>query len=221
LTYAALVSQRPTARSGSQFAVNERPDIEALVPPQTRALLDVGCGTGRLGASLKALGIPRVVGVDLNPAAAEQARALLDEVVVADIERDELPFEDASFDCIVYGDVLEHLVDPWATLDKQRRYLDPAGSVIVSIPNVAHWRNVLDVVRGRWEYTPSGMLDATHLRFFTWSGIEQLLDQAGYRIEHVKTPIARGSKSALLNRITRRRLEHLLVWRYVVVARPV
>jgi SAM-dependent methyltransferase len=215
------VTQRPTARSGSQFAVNERPDIEKLVPPRTQALLDVGCGTGRLGASLKALGITRVVGVDLNPAAAEQARALLDEVVVADIERDELPFEDSSFDCIVYGDVLEHLVDPWATLHRQRRLLAPTGAVIVSIPNVAHWRNVLNVVRGRWEYTPSGMLDATHLRFFTWPGIEHLLDQAGYRVVQVNTPISRGSKSWLLNRITRRRLEHLLVWRYVVVARPV
>jgi SAM-dependent methyltransferase len=214
------VTQRPTARSGSQFAVNERPDIEALVPPGTQALLDVGCGTGRLGASLKALGIPRVVGVELNPRAAEEARAALDEVVVADIERDELPFEDASFDCIVYGDVLEHLVDPWATLVRQRRLLDPEGAVLVSIPNVGHWRNVLNVARGRWEYTAWGPLDATHLRFFTWSGIEQLLDQAGYRVEQVKTPIAQGSKSWLLNRVTRRRVEHLLVWRYVVLARP-
>ena len=219
MTYSGVVTQRLTARSGSQFAVNERPDIKALVPPRTQALLDVGCGTGRLGASLKALGIPRVVGVELNERAAEEARAALDEVVVADVERDRLPFEDASFDCIVYGDVLEHLTDPWTTLAGQRRLLSAGGAVIVSIPNVAYWRNVLNILRGRWEYTESGMLDATHLRFFTWSGIEQLLEQAGYRIERVKTPIAHGSKSWLLNRITRRRLEHLLVWRYVVVAR--
>jgi SAM-dependent methyltransferase len=215
------VTRRLTARSGSQLALNERRDIEALVPPRTQALLDVGCGTGRLGASLKALGIPRVVGVELNPTAAEQARNVLDEVVVADIERDALPFEDASFDCIVYGDILEHLVDPWTTLLEQRRLLTSTGAVIVSIPNVAYWRNVLDVLRGRWEYTPSGMLDATHLRFFTWRGTRQLVEQAGYRVEQVKTPIVRGSKSWLLNRITRGRLEHLLVWRYVVFARPV
>jgi O-antigen biosynthesis protein len=214
------VTQRLTARSGSQLYLNERPDIEALVPPRTQALLDVGCGSGRLGASLKALGIPRVVGVELNPEAAEQARAVLDEVVVADVERDGLPFEDGSFDCIVYGDVLEHLTDPWMTLTTQRRLLSSDGVAIVSIPNVGYWRNVLNVLRGRWEYTESGMLDATHLRFFTWRSIEQLLDQAGYRVERVKTPIARGSRSWLLNRITRGRLEHLLVWRYVVLARP-
>jgi 2-polyprenyl-3-methyl-5-hydroxy-6-metoxy-1,4-benzoquinol methylase len=214
------VTQRLTARSGSQFAVNERPDIEALVPRGTQALLDVGCGTGRLGASLKALGIPRVVGVELNPEAADHARAALDEVVVTDVERDDLPFEDGSFDCIVYGDVLEHLTDPWTTLSRQRRLLTPDGAAIVSIPNVAYWRNVLNLARGRWEYTESGMLDATHLRFFTWSTIEQLLDQAGYRVERVKTPIGRASKSRLLNRITGGRLEHLLVWRYVVLARP-
>lgn len=215
------MTQRLTARSGSQLALNERPDIEALVPPSTRALLDVGCGTGRLGASLKALGIPRVVGVELNPEAAEQARTALDEVVVADVERNGLPFEEASFDCIVYGDVLEHLTDPWTTLSAQRRLLASDGVAIVSIPNVGYWRNVLDLARGRWEYAESGMLDATHLRFFTWRSIEQLLDQAGYRVERVKTPIARGSKSWLLNRITCGRLEHLLVWRYVVLARPV
>jgi SAM-dependent methyltransferase len=214
------VKQRLTARSGSQFAVNERPDIEELVPPHTQALLDVGCGTGRLGGSLKTLGIPRVVGVELNPRAAAEARAMLDEVVVADIEKDPLPFADGSFDCIVYGDILEHLVDPWTTLHSQRRLLTPAGAVVVSIPNVAYWRNVLDILRGRWEYTASGTLDATHLRFFTWAGIEQLLDQAGYRVERVKTPLVRGGKAWILNRITRGRLEHLLTWRYVVVARP-
>jgi SAM-dependent methyltransferase len=207
------VKQRLTARSGSQFAVNERPD-------HTQALLDVGCGTGRLGGSLKTLGIPRVVGVELNPRAAAEARAMLDEVVVADIEKDPLPFADGSFDCIVYGDILEHLVDPWTTLHSQRRLLTPAGAVVVSIPNVAYWRNVLDILRGRWEYTASGTLDATHLRFFTWAGIEQLLDQAGYRVERVKTPLVRGGKAWILNRITRGRLEHLLTWRYVVVARP-
>jgi SAM-dependent methyltransferase len=214
------VKQRLTARSGSQFAVNERPDIEELVPPHTQALLDVGCGTGRLGGSLKTLGIPRVVGVELNPRAAAEARAMLDEVVVADIEKDPLPFADGSFDCIVYGDILEHLVDPWTTLHSQRRLLTPAGAVVVSIPNVAYWRNVLDILRGRWEYTASGTLDATHLRFFTWAGIEQLLAQAGYRVERVKTPLVRGGKAWILNRITRGRLEHLLTWRYVVVARP-
>jgi SAM-dependent methyltransferase len=214
------VKQRLTARSGSQFAVNERPDIEELVPPHTQALLDVGCGTGRLGGSLKTLGIPRVVGVELNPRAAAEARAMLDEVVVADIEKDPLPFADGSFDCIVYGDILEHLVDPWTTLHSQRRLLTPAGAVVVSIPNVAYWRNVLDILRGRWEYTASGTLDATHLRFFTWAGIEQLLDQAGYKVERVKTPLVRGGKAWILNRITRGRLEHLLTWRYVVVARP-
>ena len=214
------MKQRLTARSGSQFAVNERPDIEELVPPHTQALLDVRCGTGRLGGSLKTLGIPRVVGVELNPRAAAEARAMLDEVVVADIEKDPLPFADGSFDCIVYGDILEHLVDPWTTLHSQRRLLTPAGAVVVSIPNVAYWRNVLDILRGRWEYTASGTLDATHLRFFTWAGIEQLLDQAGYKVERVKTPLVRGGKAWILNRITRGRLEHLLTWRYVVVARP-
>src|SRR3954466_2739730 len=100
------------ARSGSPPALNERPDLERLVPREARSVLDVGCGPGLLGAALKRRGVERVVGVELTPEAARRAAEVLDEVVVADVDVDELPFEDASFDCVIYGDVLEHLIDP-------------------------------------------------------------------------------------------------------------
>jgi 2-polyprenyl-3-methyl-5-hydroxy-6-metoxy-1,4-benzoquinol methylase len=115
--------------------------------------------------------------------------------------------------------VLEHLVDPWRVLREQRRLLADDGIAIVSIPNVAFWRVVLGLLRGRWEYTAHGTLDSTHLRFFTRRGIEQLVTQAGYRVERVVTPITPGGRSWWLNRLSAGRVEHLLVWRYVVVAR--
>lgn len=208
------------ARSGRQFAENERPDLEALVPEGAESVLDVGCGLGFLGAALKARGVHRVAGVELNPEAAEQARSRMDEVVVADVEQP-LPFPAGSFDCIVYGDILEHLVDPWAALRAHRPLLKPDGVVVISIPNIGFWRVVLDLARGRWDYASFGTLDRTHLRFFTLRGIEELCGHAGYVVDQVVTPLRRGGKSWWLSRVTSGRIEHLLVWRYVVVAHPV
>jgi SAM-dependent methyltransferase len=208
------------ARSGRQVAENERPDLERLVPRHAVAVLDVGCGFGRLGAALKRRGVARVVGVELSPVAADAARDLLDEVVVGDVEAVELPFPEASFDCVVYGDILEHLVDPWRVLRRHRGLLRRDGVALLSIPNVGYWRVLVGLARGRFRYEAAGTLDRTHLRFFTLEGIEELCGQAGLRIERVHTSIAPGGKSDRLNRLTRRRLEHLLVWRYVVEARP-
>jgi methionine biosynthesis protein MetW len=205
-------------RSGRQFAENDRPDLEALVPSDARIVLDVGCATGHLGAALKRRGVERVVGIELNPEAAREAEAVLDEVVCGNVDADELPWPDESFDCVVYGDVLEHLVDPWQVLRAQYRLVKPGGCVLVSIPNVGYWRVVVGLLRGRFEYTPDGSLDATHLRFFTRASVEELCRQAGLELVEVETSLDRG-KSARLNRLTRGRLEHLLVWRYVVVAR--
>lgn len=206
-------------RAGRQLAENDRPDLEALVPAEATAVLDVGCGPGRLGAALKRRGVARVVGVELTPEAAAAAAEVLDEVVTVDLDRAELPFPPGSFDCIVYGDVLEHLVDPWGVLRAHRPLLRTGGVVLVSIPNVAYWRVAADLLRGRFEYRGAGSLDATHLRFFTRRSIVALCEQAGLEVERVVTSVPPGTRSDLLNRVTGGRLEHLLVWRYVVVAR--
>lgn len=208
------------ARSGRQLARNERPDLERLVPADARDVLDVGCGLGLLGAALKRRGVTRVVGVELTPEAAREAREVLDEVLSVDVEAAELPFPDGSFDCLVYGDVLEHLVDPWRVLREHRRLVRPGGRVIVSVPNVGYWRVVADLARGRFEYAAYGTLDATHLRFFTGATLERLCEQAGLRVIRVETGLPPRSLSGLLDRLTHGRLAHLLVWRYVVVAEP-
>lgn len=210
----------PVARAGSQFVENDRPDLAALVPLDADAVLDVGCGPGQLGAELKQRGVARVVGIELNPRAAELAAGRLDEVITCDIETSELPFPDGSFDCIVYGDILEHLVDPWALLRAHRRLLRESGTVIVSMPNIGYWGVIRDLLRGRWEYTSFGTMDATHLRFGTLRTIRGMCEQAGLRVEAVHTSVPERSKAGLFNRLTRRRLEHLLVWRYILEARP-
>jgi SAM-dependent methyltransferase len=157
---------------------NER--LARLVPADACRILEVGCGEGRLGARLKALRPGReVFGVEREPAAAAVAARNLDRVFHLDVEQDDPPLEAGSLDVLLYGDVLEHLVDPLAALRRHRRLLRPGGIVLASVPNVQHHTVLTALLAGDFQYQPSGLLDATHLRFFTWSTVFKLFLDAG------------------------------------------
>lgn len=152
-----------------------------LVPAAAKRILEIGCAEGNLGAALKLQSPDRVVyGVEYVKAAAEKAAARLDQVFNIDVERDELPIEAGSIDCILYGDVLEHLTDPGAVLDKHRRLLAPNGTIVCSIPNIQHHSIITSLFRGDFHYTSQGLLDRTHLRFFTAASFTKLLLDAGF-----------------------------------------
>jgi len=159
-----------------------RPELLALIPQSARKVLDVGCGAGRLGEALKARQPAEVVGIEVVEPAAEAARARLDQVFAGDVEKIELPFADDSFDAIVCGDVLEHLRRPEDLLCRARGWLRPGGRLIASIPNVRHHTVVRALLDGNWTYEASGLLDRTHLRFFTRRDIEDLFRDAGFTI---------------------------------------
>lgn len=150
-----------------------------LIPAAGR-VLDVGCATGYLGAALMDRGCT-VAGVELDPVAAERAAAILGEVLVADLETVDLVahFGPESFDTVVLGDVLEHLRDPLRLLRGAMPLLRPGGSVVISVPNVTHGDLRLALLQGRWEYRDRGLLDRTHLHFFTRASLLQLLEDAG------------------------------------------
>lgn len=160
----------------------DRPELLALIPADARDVVDVGCGAGRLGRSLKARQPARVVGVERDPGAAAAARSHLDLVLEGDIESLEWPFPPASFDAVVCGDVLEHLRDPLAVVRRIRAWLRPSGTLVVSLPNVRHHSVVRGLLTGDWTYEPAGLLDHTHLRFFTRREIEKLLYRAGFAV---------------------------------------
>jgi GT2 family glycosyltransferase/2-polyprenyl-3-methyl-5-hydroxy-6-metoxy-1,4-benzoquinol methylase len=150
-------------------------------------VLDVGCATGALGAVLKAAG-SFVVGVEVDADAARVASSLLDEVLVGDVESE--PFFDqfpaASFDAVLFGDVLEHLRRPEAALERVRRLLRPGGVVVASIPNVAHAAVRLALLSGAFDYSPTGLLDETHIRFFTRATVKKLFDDASFAVVNVE-----------------------------------
>lgn len=143
-------------------------------------VLDVGCATGYLAAALSTAG-NRVWGVEVDPGSAEQARPHLVDLLVADLESADLVahFGTASFDVVVFGDVLEHLSGPADVLRRAVPLLRPGGSVVVSIPNVAHGSVRLALLQGQWRYRDLGLLDETHIRFFTRTGLDDLLRGAG------------------------------------------
>jgi SAM-dependent methyltransferase len=143
----------------------------------------VGSHTGYFSRVLRDHGC-EVIGVEINAEAAARASAagfdvrvgsVEDEALLADLPRD--------FDALLLMDVLEHLVDPWTTLSRLRAHLHPGGETLVSLPNVACWTMRRALLAGRWEYTRDGLLDRTHLRFFTFPTAQALIRDAGFTLE--------------------------------------
>jgi 2-polyprenyl-3-methyl-5-hydroxy-6-metoxy-1,4-benzoquinol methylase len=162
----------------------ERSDLLLLVPPLPAGsrVLELGCGEGRLGAVLRQRGL-EVHGVEVAAAAAEKARQVLDRVLTTDVERVDLDYPPGHFRLLLCGDVLEHLVDPWAVLQRLRRLLALDAVVVASVPNVQYFPVIANLLRGRFDYRQSGVLDRTHLRFFTRRSARAMLESAGFVVE--------------------------------------
>lgn len=196
-----------------------RKEILPLLPPGRLKILELGCGEGATLAWLQSIGrCAECVGIELSEAAARKAGEVADRVIVADFERDEPAFENASFDCILCLDVLEHLRDPWGALRTLAEWLRPGGTLVISVPNVGHISIILDLLlHGRFEYQDSGILDRTHLRFFTRSSAEALVRSAGLVIEQVRpVPVQVEGLSGVLNALTFGFFRDTLSWQFLV-----
>lgn len=194
-----------------------RDDMVPFIPQSTTTVLDVGCSRGRFGATLL-LSRPslRLFGIEPDPTTAAEAAGHYEQVTCGYFP-DDLP-DDRTFDCIVFNDVLEHVVDPWTMLDQAKRLLAPGGRIVASIPNVRHYIVVRNLaLRGRWDYADWGVLDRTHLRFFTRASIQDLFASAGMEIETLEpiNPIAVRRAAFLVGPFRDMRYTQ-----FAVVARP-
>jgi 2-polyprenyl-3-methyl-5-hydroxy-6-metoxy-1,4-benzoquinol methylase len=157
------------------------------------------------------------VGVELVESAAAKAREVLTEVIVGDIERLEPKWRPAAFDALILSEVLEHLVEPHATLERLSRFVRPGGLVLASSPNVAHWRVVRELVMGRFDLADQGVFDRTHLRWFTPNSFARLFRQAGFQVDRVGpvTPFSR--RVELLSKASGGALDHLFMTQIALV----
>ena len=147
-----------------------------------RSVLELGCSTGYISRLLKQSGC-RVVGVESDRSAARSAASICDQVILADLNGSEWTERlEERFDVVLMGDVLEHLLHPDQVLKRARQLLMPGGVVIVSLPNIVHWSQRLKTLLGRFDYQSVGLLDHTHLRFFTVRTARALIENSGYRI---------------------------------------
>lgn len=219
----------PRWKPANYFAGINQP-LAAAVPESALRILEVGCGQGSLGAALKAKNPARtVLGLEIDPAAAAKARTVLDDVFVMDVTRETPPIPPGSLDCILYGDVLEHLLDPEAVLRQHRDLLSPTGKILCCIPNIQHHSVLCALLRGDFQYTSAGLLDATHLRFFTYATIYKLLLNAGYApslLNRIESPAAPEFSQAaepllkLLGLHPQRTAKYLAAYQYIFEGKP-
>ena len=200
-----------------------RSDMLHFLPAGARRILDVGCLAGGFGEVLKAARPGTVVwGIDPNPDAVAQARTRLDHAICGMFPDDLVGLGD--FDCVVFNDVLEHMADPWTALDSARHILAPGGCVVASIPNVRHFTVVVPLVfHGRWAYRDFGILDRTHLRFFTRAQVQELFEGTGYtvdRFERIRVTPAATARWARMLHLAGRWGADFLNENFAVVARP-
>ena len=162
------------------YGAQANPDLLARIPLDARHVLDVGCGAGGLGAAYRRRNpAARLIAVEPFEELAVHAERHYDEVHRIDIEREAPPVAPGSLDALVFGDVLEHLRDPWAVLRRDAALLAPDGVLLACVPNVEHWSFTARLLKGNWAYEQMGLFDRTHLRWFSREGMKQALEQAG------------------------------------------
>ncbi len=181
-------------KDDKSYYENEREDVQKLINPHSKRILDVGCGKGRLGSVLKEKLGAEVWGVEFIDDIATLAAENLDRVITGPIEDAILQLPEKYFDTIIFADVLEHLVDPFKVLLNIKEKLSDKGEIVASIPNVRHWSVLKKLLEGEWEYQEFGIMDSTHLRFFTRKSIFNMFEKAGFTITNILYVVAEMEK---------------------------
>jgi 2-polyprenyl-3-methyl-5-hydroxy-6-metoxy-1,4-benzoquinol methylase len=213
--------RRDYAQKDDAYYAHARHEMLRYIPPGIRRALDVGCASGEFGQIVQQERQCAVWGVEPYAPAAESACARLERVFCAGFSP-ELALPPASFDVILCNDVLEHLADPFEALRYARTLLAPGGVIVASVPNVRYFPVLYQyVAQAQWQYADFGVLDRTHLRFFTHRSLRQTFHDCGYEVvtlEGIRPD--RTWKWRLLNALTLNRLADTAFPQFAVVARP-
>jgi 2-polyprenyl-3-methyl-5-hydroxy-6-metoxy-1,4-benzoquinol methylase len=210
------------SKTASGYFQKYRKNISVSISLGENRILDVGCGAGNFGAFLKESGFAsEVVGLEIDHQAASEAMTKLDEVFCVDLNQTTINeiFSSSyvkSFDYIICADVLEHLIDPWIVLKDLVGLLGPGGKVVASMPNVRHWTVWLPlIINGSWNYVDAGIMDRTHLRFFTKRNMQELFTSSGLKINEVRPLI--GGRWNLIDKLSLHLLRDFVAVQWVIV----
>lgn len=198
-------------KANHYFEGVRRTFLEQLPHNPTARLIELGCGAGNTATAARAQGkCGWTCGIELCAEPAAQARSRLDQVILGDIEQLAIDLPPSSFDVLLMSEVLEHLRDPARVLAKLRPLLRSGAIVLAGSPNVCHYSVLLMLLRGRWDYEREGIMDETHLRWFSPATYRQLFENAGYVVDHVGPAWPLRGKHRLANAMLLRRFEYLL-----------
>ncbi len=199
---------------------NKRLGFLNIIPRDVKKILDVGCGDGYLSSKLRERGM-EVVGIDRDDNVCSKARGRLDKVIIADIEELKLPYPQGYFDCIIYADILDCLIDPLSTLKKHKYYLRDGGYIIASMANIRYYKVIIRLFfGGTWDYIKEGgILWWHHLRFFTLVNMKELFVGAGFQILDVRRYIFASRGFKILNFMFLNKLKDFLTYQYYIKAR--
>jgi O-antigen biosynthesis protein len=197
-----------------------RKDIISLIPKSVKKILDVGCGYGSTAAVIKEK-YPdiEIIGIELSEEAAIKSQKNVDRVINGDIEIIEPDFPVKYFDLIICADVLEHTKDPWSVLKKLHKYQNDDAILIASIPNIRYIKVLLKILFNKFEYEASGVLDVSHLRFFTLHTIKKMFKECGFQIIKIKNNRNKGWKMRLLSILSFGILFPFGIYQYIIVAK--
>ncbi|MBU4140145.1 MAG: class I SAM-dependent methyltransferase, partial [Euryarchaeota archaeon] len=162
--------------------ITSRCKIYEQIPHGSR-VLEIGCADGRLANMLTIKKKCKVYCVEKDHAMACIARGKCEQMLNIDIESTALPFDNGFFDCMIMGNVLEHMVEPEKVLKDIRKYLSDDSFLIYSVPSIVNWHSRLTIFFGKFEYADRGVFDRTHLHFYNLNSAKKLASDAGYRIE--------------------------------------
>jgi trans-aconitate methyltransferase len=204
-----------------------RREIAPVLPANASRILDVGCGVGATARWLRSLyPSAMTIGIEGEGDLKSKLAANVDEAIIHDLNEE--PPDIGAPDLILFLDVLEHLVDPAVVLGRFASRLAPGGAVIVSVPNVAHPSVVLPLaMKGQWTYADAGILDRTHLRFFTYKTAVELVESAGFHIDAGLYSGLNGPKAKMFDRVTFGRFRSRMAKQFIMrgvrgeVGRPV
>jgi methionine biosynthesis protein MetW len=202
-----------------------RPELARLVPRAATRVLDIGCATGALGAAVKENTGAQVWGIEIDSKMASEASTRLDRVIVGDLEEwDKLPLPDSNFDCVICGDVLEHLRYPESVLRSIASVMTDEGTLILSLPNVGHLDTLVSLfIRKSWPMRSRGVHDETHLRWWARRDLSPFLARNGFTLIKLTRIFRIVERPRRINRVAAvfaiPPLRDLLTYQFVVLAR--